>query len=97
MIMDAATDTSPKANVCLLGLGGGALRVLERLRPQFENEVDLIGIDTDARELDRVSGIQTLRLGRSLLRGLGCGGDEEMGRLAVDGDRAEIARAITGY
>jgi len=95
--MDAATDTSPKAKVCLLGLGGGALRVLERLRPQFENEVDLIGIDTDARELDRVSGIQTLRLGRSLLRGLGCGGDEEMGRLAVDGDRAEIARTISGY
>lgn len=95
--MSAETGESPKTKICLIGLGGGALRVLDRLRPDFAAEVDLIGMDTDARDLERFPQIKTLRLGRSLLRGLGCGGDEEMGRVAVDGDRAEIARTLAGY
>lgn len=86
-----------KSSVCLVGVGGGALRVLDRYRGESSDEIDFVGFDTDARSLDGYPEFPSQRLGRSLLRGLGCGGDDEMGRLAADSDRAQISEVLTGY
>ncbi|MGE9291153.1 MAG: hypothetical protein ACQKBT_09195 [Puniceicoccales bacterium] len=95
--MNEELNGSSRARVCLAGAGGGALRVLELFRSQQFDDVDLVGFDTDARELDRYPNIKSVRLGRSLLRGLGCGGDDEMGRLASESDRGQIAEVLAGY
>tara|TARA_R100000027_G_scaffold67681_2_gene67719 strand:- start:21105 stop:22301 length:1197 start_codon:yes stop_codon:yes gene_type:complete len=98
MTMSDQTEHSPtKSSVCLVGVGGGALRVLDRYRREGTGQVDFIGFDTDARELERYPDFPSTRLGRSLLRGLGCGGDDEMGRLAADSDRSQISEALVGY
>jgi len=93
------TDSEPasKPKICLVAVGGGALKVMGRLDKSLDGNVDRIGFDTDARELERYPHIRAERIGRSLLRGLGCGGDEDMGRLAVDADRNQIAQALSGY
>ncbi|MBC2603981.1 FtsZ/tubulin family protein [Puniceicoccus vermicola] len=95
--MSEESNSAKKSTVCLVGAGGGAMRVLERFRTEMVGDIDLMGFDTDARELDRYPEISSMRLGRSLLRGLGCGGDDEMGRLAAESDRAQISQALSGY
>lgn len=90
-----AGAAAPRQSVRLVGVGGGGLRVLERIRDRAWPELALLGVDTDARELDRC-GTDALRLGRTLLRGLGCGGDPEMGRTAAESDRGAIADALEG-
>ncbi len=95
--MTEESTPSPESRICVAGIGGGAFRVLQCLRSEFKNELEWIGFDTDARELDRYPEIPSARLGRSLLRGLGCGGDEDMGRLAAESDRGEVAQMLAGY
>lgn len=94
--MSNSIQTNENASVRILGIGGGACRVLERLRQQCPPEVKTLAVDTDVRELDRCVGVDPLRIGRSLLRGLGCGGDVAMGRTAAESDRAAISAQLEG-
>jgi len=89
-------DQGPVPGVRLVAVGGGALRVVDRFRGTAWPEIGPVGFDTDARELDRYPEIRSVRLGKALVRGLGCGGDEEMGRLAAESDRPLIADALAG-
>ncbi|MEM0967262.1 MAG: hypothetical protein AAGJ81_14040 [Verrucomicrobiota bacterium] len=82
---------------CVVGIGGGGLRVVDRFRLEKPDGVDVFGFDTDVRDLERYIDLETYRLGRALMRGLGCGGDEEMGRLAADSDRNQISDILHGY
>lgn len=92
--MSADGQQPPK--IRLVGVGGGGLRIVDRLRAEAWPGIETTVFDTDARELERCPETATVRLGRSLLRGLGCAGDEEMGRLAAESDRGVIAEAVAG-
>jgi len=70
--------------------------VLERAAAECPAELGLVAVDTDARELDRCEGVSAIRIGRSLLRGMGCGGDPDAGRTAAESDRALISREMEG-
>jgi len=91
------TQIPSQSRICLAGVGGGALGILELFRRKAIPGIDIVGFDTDARELDRYPEIHSIRIGRSLLRGLGCGGDEDVGRLAAESDRSQISECLAGY
>jgi cell division protein FtsZ len=80
--------------ITVVGLGGGALRALQRYRGEGWPEIELLGMDTDARDLEAEPDLPGLRLGRDSLRGLGCGGEPEAGRQAAVEGREEIAAAL---
>ena len=83
-----------RPRITVVGLGGGALRALQRYRREGWAEVGLLGLDTDARDLEADRDLPGLRLGRESLRGLGCGGEPEAGRQAAVDGREEIVAAL---
>ena len=60
--------------------------------------VEFWAINTDAQALGRskAKGASVLNIGASVTRGLGAGGDPEIGRLAAEESREEIAAMVSG-
>src|SRR6056300_1503414 len=60
--------------------------------------VDFWAINTDAQALGRskAKGARVLNIGTAATRGLGAGGNPEVGQLAAEESRAEIAAMVEG-
>ena len=58
--------------------------------------VDFFAINTDLQALERNVAPNKIQIGKNLTRGLGAGADPSIGQRAVEEDREEIARALTG-
>ena len=68
----------------LLGVGGAGCRVVERLQAEGMVGADFVAMNTDAAALRECGVTRQIQLGTRLTRGLGAGGDPELGRAAVE-------------
>lgn len=82
----------------VLGVGGGGTNAVDRMLDTRIIGVEFWAINTDAQALGRskAKGANVLNIGSSVTRGLGAGGDPEIGRLAAEESREEIAAMVTG-
>jgi len=81
------------------GVGGGGTNAVDRmLDTGIYGGVEFWAINTDAQALGRskAKGAQILNIGTDVTRGLGAGGDPEVGRLAAEESRDEIAALVAG-
>jgi cell division protein FtsZ len=83
------------ASLMVVGVGGGGGNAVDRMF-STSSGVELVVANTDAQVLDVVSSHRTLQLGRKLTSGLGAGGNPEIGRLAAEESREEIADLLNG-
>jgi cell division protein FtsZ len=80
----------------VLGLGGGGSNAVDRMIELGVEGVEFIAANTDHQSLDRSQAPTKLQLGPQLTRGLGAGGDPEVGHQAAEESRAEIEAALKG-
>lgn len=82
----------------VLGVGGGGSNAVDRMLDTRIGGVEFWAINTDAQALGRskAKGAEILNIGSSVTRGLGAGGDPEMGRLAAEESREEISAMVSG-
>lgn len=82
----------------VLGVGGGGTNAVDRMLDTTIGGVEFWAINTDAQALGRskAKGAQVLNIGSSVTRGLGAGGDPEVGRMAAEESREEIAAMVAG-
>jgi len=76
----------------VLGVGGGGSNAVDRMLDTRISGVEFWAINTDAQALGRskAKGASVLNIGSAVTRGLGAGGNPEMGRLAAEESREEI-------
>ena len=89
----------PSTRIKVIGVGGAGNNTVDRIRLEMEvmNGLELCCVNTDMRTLaDSPVGDQHL-LGRNLTRGLGCGGDPQLGKNAARSDSESITRMVEGY
>ncbi len=84
----------PKIRV--IGLGGGGCNTINRLSCLHLPGIRLIAANTDALALNVCSADEHILLGKSLTRGLGSGGDPEVGGQAAEESFRELISAIKG-
>jgi cell division protein FtsZ len=89
-------NLSPPARLMVVGVGGGGGNVVDRMFDTCVQGVDLVVVNTDAQVLEVVRAHQTLQIGRKLTHGLGAGGNPEVGKLAAEESREEIADLLHG-
>jgi cell division protein FtsZ len=58
--------------------------------------VDFIAMNTDLQVLDQSAAERKVQLGLNLTRGLGAGGDPEVGKAAAEESKGEIRKALEG-
>ncbi|MEI6655001.1 MAG: hypothetical protein WCP45_09550 [Verrucomicrobiota bacterium] len=88
--------TIPSSAVKIIGLGGAGANMLERLALDGTEGAALLAINTDARTLAACVAGEKIQLGRNLTKGLGAGGDPELGRQAMLEAEAEIRASLRG-
>ncbi len=79
-----------KAKIKCVGIGGGGGNAINHMMEAGIDDVDFIAVNTDAQDLGRNKAPYLLQVGNSLLKGLGVGGDPELGKKAAEESIAEL-------
>ena len=82
----------------VIGVGGGGNSVLMRLAKNKFLDIDLLAVNTDAKQLEIMAkaGVTPLQIGENLTKGRGTGGDLGLGETAAKADEERIREAMKG-
>jgi cell division protein FtsZ len=78
------------------GLGGGGCNAITRMVREQIRGVEFYAMNTDAQALATTEAPIRVQLGEKLTRGLGAGGDHNVGRKAAEESRDDIKELMTG-
>ena len=99
--MESTTDSlfaqetvTADLKIKIIGLGGAGTNAVDGLKLDDLGDVRLAAINTDAQALGNSPIAEKLVIGRSVTRGLGAGGELEIGKKAAESDRDAMARLI---
>lgn len=94
--MAKSTFVANPAKIKVIGLGGGGCNAITRMVRQEIQGVEFIAMNTDAQALALTEAPVRFQLGERISRGLGVGGDHNLGQKAAEEDRDEIAQFVAG-
>ena len=80
----------------IIGVGGGGGNAVNRMFGDRVAGVEYFAINTDAQHLAMLDVPSKLAIGQSLTRGLGAGGNPDIGRQAAEESRAELEQVCHG-
>jgi len=84
------------ARIRVVGVGGGGSNAVNRMIEEGIAGVEFIAVNTDAQALMLSNAPKRVRIGDKLTRGLGVGGDPELGRKAAEESADELYEALKG-
>ncbi|MCL2404682.1 MAG: cell division protein FtsZ [Defluviitaleaceae bacterium] len=95
-MIDIETTHDTKANIKVIGVGGGGNNAVDRMIEANVSDIEFISANTDNMALAKSKASIRIRLGEKSTRGLGAGGKPEIGRRAAEESREMVANAIEG-
>lgn len=93
--MDAKQSES-FARIKVVGVGGGGCNAVNRMIEEGLQGIEFISINTDAQALLKSAAPTRVRIGDKATRGLGAGGDPEIGRQAAEESAEELYEVLKG-
>jgi cell division protein FtsZ len=93
---DRANNSGEPIQVKVVGVGGAGSNILDRVMLDGIEAADLVAINTDVQSLTASVAAHKVQLGRNLTRGLGSGGDPELGYAAAEEATEEIRSVLQG-
>ncbi|MFZ0960394.1 MAG: cell division protein FtsZ [Terriglobia bacterium] len=94
--VDFSDELRDGANIKVIGVGGGGGNAINRMIAADVKGVDFLVANTDAQALQSSQAPLKLQLGAKLTKGLGSGGNPEIGRRAALEDTDKIIEALEG-
>ncbi len=89
-------QTIPASSLKVIGLGGAGANMLDRAALDGMEGAELLALNTDMRTLAQSVAGEKVQLGPNLTKGLGAGGDPELGKQAVLEVESEVREALRG-
>jgi cell division protein FtsZ len=80
----------------VIGVGGAGTNAVDRLKMESLERLQLAVVNTDHQALSSSPVQDKILIGMGTTRGLGAGGDPELGRTAAEDDREKIAKVLDG-
>ncbi|MGZ3680166.1 MAG: cell division protein FtsZ [Ktedonobacterales bacterium] len=84
------------ARMLAVGIGGAGTNALNRMIDAGVRGVEFLAMNTDAQALEMSRAPHRQRIGETLTRGQGAGGDPEIGRRAAEESYTAIQQALAG-
>ena len=84
------------AQIKVIGVGGGGSNAVNRMIQAGVKGVDFIAVNTDAQALLHSEAPTRIRIGDKLTKGLGSGGNPDVGRRAADETSEELFEVLKG-
>src|SRR5690606_3333267 len=89
-------ESESLAKIKVIGVGGGGSNAVNRMIESGVRGVEFITANTDAQALQMTRAELKLQLGDKLTRGLGAGGNPEIGKKAAEESREAIFNSLRG-
>jgi cell division protein FtsZ len=80
----------------VLGAGGAGTNTIHHLSQKSVQEISTIAINTDAQDLLAINSDRKILIGREITKGLGAGGDPEIGERSAEESSELLKTAIEG-
>ncbi len=91
------TNVDPVAKIKVIGVGGGGCNAINTMIGDYEIPgVEFMAFNTDVQTLKLSQAPVTLQLGEELTKGLGVGGDQDIGAQAAEESLDEIQEHLEG-
>lgn len=88
-------DIARFAKIKVVGIGGGGTNAINSMMNTSQVQgVDFIGINTDAQALLTCTMPQKIQIGDDITRGLGAGGNPDIGKQAAEESREKLKEAL---
>lgn len=88
--------TESFARIKVIGVGGGGCNAVNRMIEEGLNGIEFITVNTDAQALVLSKAPTRVRIGDKVTRGLGAGGNPEMGKKAAEESADELYEVLKG-
>jgi cell division protein FtsZ len=80
----------------VVGVGGAGCNVIERMSDAGVSDVDFISVNTDLQALSTINSGIKIGVGQKLTKGLGAGGDPDIGAQAAEENREDLMAVMEG-
>src|SRR5512139_3071840 len=96
--MEHSSQFQPEsfARIKVVGVGGGGCNAVNRMIEEGIQGVEFISVNTDAQALMLSTAPTKVRIGTKLARGLGAGGDPEIGRKSAEESAEDLYNVLKG-
>jgi cell division protein FtsZ len=84
------------AKIKVIGVGGGGSNAVNRMIDEGMSGVEFVAINTDAQALLLSNAPRRVRIGEKSTRGLGAGGNPEVGQKAAEESQEELYDVVRG-
>ncbi|HMM05248.1 MAG TPA: cell division protein FtsZ [Clostridiales bacterium] len=84
------------AKIRVVGVGGGGNNAIDHMISNKVGGVDFVAVNTDLQVLKKSQADEKLQIGTKLTKGLGSGGNPEMGRKSAEESRDDIKEILDG-
>lgn len=92
----AHTRPANVANIKVVGVGGAGSNAVNRMIEAGLSGVEFIALNTDLQALELSLAPSRLQIGEALTKGLGVGGNPEIGRNSAEESRQDIKKLLEG-
>ena len=92
-----SASSTPQIKIVTIGVGGAGNNTVNRLVKVGVKGTELVAVNTDVQHFRIVDDrIKKILIGKSMTKGLGAGGDPEVGAKAAEIDRQAIEEVLSG-
>jgi cell division protein FtsZ len=95
-MIDFELETKQFANIKVIGVGGGGNNAVNRMIIGGLKGVEFIAVNTDAQALQLTQTLNKVQIGAKLTKGLGAGGNPEIGQKAAEESKEELNQILKG-
>jgi len=95
LAFDFADDDNIVAKIKVIGVGGAGGNAINRMIADGLSGVEFIAINTDKQALDNNKAPMRIQIGKNLTKGLGAGGNPEVGRKGIEENKDAVIEAIS--
>jgi len=84
------------ARIKVIGVGGGGTNAVNRMIDAGLNGIEFLAMNTDVQVLNVSKAPRKVQLGENSTRGLGAGGNPDIGRAAAEESKSEVKKLLDG-
>ncbi len=96
MMFEFADEVERLTDIRVAGVGGAGGNAIGRMIDAGLSGVEFMALNTDLQALNDCPSHRSLQIGGILTKGLGSGGNPDVGQAAAEEDRETIAQAVSG-
>ncbi|MBE6036890.1 MAG: cell division protein FtsZ [Clostridiales bacterium] len=96
MPLEFELNETKSAQIRVIGVGGGGCNAVNRMIDSGMDNISFLAVNTDRQALSSSKADNKLQIGEKLTRGLGAGGNPEVGQKAAEETIEDITKFLSG-